>query len=186
MIGYVTTSLKYGATEQSITMIHAVKLIQQIQETVKVKDNTRIPFSFSIRSDEGYDTNPRNISVILSSIYTFLVKDLDLLIHLIMMDDISYVNKVKGITTLSNVVLQNQAYVRKKYLIIQKNYLRMQVLVKDQRCYKFYTECKKDTEDLESWKESISDCKIIVEKRFVKFISVKKMLKYFLLQKMMT
>ena len=112
--GYVTTSLKEGATQQSTAMRHAVELTQQIQETLLLRDNTMMPFAFLIRSDGGNDRNPKNMTTMLSSIYTFLENDLDFLIHLVTAADTSYVNEVEGIMPLANVVLQNQAYARGK------------------------------------------------------------------------
>ena len=106
--------LKEGAIHYSTAMRHIVELTQQIQETVRLRENTMMPFAFLIRSDGDNDRNPKNMTTILSSIYTFLENDLDFLIHLVTVAETSYINEVEGIMLPANVILQNQVYAREK------------------------------------------------------------------------
>ena len=72
---------------------------------MRVKDNTKMPFYYLIRSDGGNIQNPRNISMILSSIYKFLSNNLNFLTHLVTAADISYVDEVKRIMPFENAIL---------------------------------------------------------------------------------
>ena len=90
--GYITIPLNDGATVHPTTMKGSIKLEHQIHEIVKMKDNTKIPISFLIRSNKGNNTNSRNISIILRSTYTLLANDLYLLTCLFSVDNVNYVS----------------------------------------------------------------------------------------------
>ena len=94
-------------------MRHEVELTQQIQEIVRMRENTIVLFFPLIWLVGGDDKNQKNMTTTLSSIYKFLANDLYFLTQLVTAADISHVNEVEGIIPLANVVLQNQAYARK-------------------------------------------------------------------------
>ena len=105
----------------------------------------------------------------LSSIYTFLENDLDFLIHLVTAADTSYVNEVEGIMPLANVVLQNQAYAREKMSDDIEELFKpagsgkmIRDVITDS------IESTENNEALESWRKSLSECKMKMEKRFSK------------------
>ena len=172
--GTVTIALKDGALEKSTSMRHFVELSKQINELSNedsklLQQKSSLPFGFLVRSDGGNDRNPKNASVLIGSIYFFLKNDLDFAIFLITAADISHVNEAEGVMPICNLVLQNQAYARNK---MSDKYEK---LFSSANSAKSITRCIENAgNDLEkikakeAWRESMSDVKEMIGKRFAK------------------
>ncbi len=120
--GKATCSLKDCATQRSSPMRHSLEFVEQCRKQVERDDqilstnplsspleNTSMPFVLVQRSDGGADRNPKNASVIVALIHTFLQFNLDALVAMVTAADISYVNEVEGVMPVANRALQNQA-----------------------------------------------------------------------------
>jgi hypothetical protein len=68
-------------------------------------ENTSMPFVLVQRSDGGADRNPKNASVIVALIHTFLQLNLDALVAMVTAADISYVNEVEGVMPVASLAL---------------------------------------------------------------------------------
>jgi hypothetical protein len=123
-VGRVTCSIKDRATEHSTAMRHSVEFVNQVKFLVAKDDgilatgmgsdampeSTSMPFTMVLRADGGSDRNPKNASVVIGSLHTFLRLNLDVLVVLVAAADISHVNEVEGVMPMVNLGLQNQAF----------------------------------------------------------------------------
>jgi hypothetical protein len=130
--GKVTCSSKDCATQRSSPMQHSLEFVEQCRKQVECDDqilstnpspleNTYMPFVLVQRSDGGADRNPKNASVIVALIHTFLQLNLDALVVRLTAADISYVNnKVEGVMPVANLAHQNQAFERKQMIVVHE------------------------------------------------------------------
>ena len=109
------------------------------------------------------------------------------MIHLVTAADISYVNEVEGVMSLTNVVLQNQACTRKNMIDdVESLFINDGPRKKIRGVIISSVKSKKNNDALESWRKSIPECKMEIEKQFLGFITLEIMFRYSLLQKMMS
>jgi hypothetical protein len=64
-----------------------------------------MPFVLVQPSDGGADRNPKNASVIVALIHTFLQLNLDALVAMVTAADISYANEVEGVMPVASLAL---------------------------------------------------------------------------------
>ena len=91
------------------------------------------------------------------------------MIHLVTANNDSYVDEVQGVMSLANVVLQNQAHARKKMTDDIENLFKPTSpgkIIRD--AITDSIQGKKDNDFLESWRKSLSECKMKIENKFSK------------------